>query len=89
MQLKKKLNNLNRLYIIFFYSILFINVIFTTSLCANSFKISNLEISEPFELSFNKEKVIDKGFKIAFLELASMITTSGDKKKLKTHLCQQ
>ena len=59
MQLKKKLNNLNRLYIIFFYSILFINVIFTTSLNANSFKITNLLISKPFELNFNKEKVID------------------------------
>jgi len=37
---------------------------------------------EPFDLNFNKEKVIDKGFKIAFLELVSMITTSGDKKKI-------
>ena len=82
MQIKKKLNNLNKLYIIFFYFVLFINVIFITSLNANSFKITNLEILEPFELNFNKEKVIDKGFKIAFLELASMITTSGDKKKI-------
>ena len=82
MQIKKKLNNLNKLYIIFFYFVLFINVIFITSLNANSFKITNLEISEPFDLNFNKEKVIDKGFKIAFLELASMITTSGDKKKI-------
>jgi len=82
MQFKKKLNNLNKIYIIFFYIVLFINVIFTTSLKANSFKITNLEISEPFELNFNKEKVIDKGFKIAFLELTSMITTSGDKKKI-------
>ena len=83
MQIKKKLNNLNKLYIIFFYFVLFINVIFITSLNANSFKITNLEILEPFELNFNKEKVIDKGFKTAFLELASMITTSGDKKKIK------
>ncbi len=82
MQLKKKIKNLNKLYIIFFYSVLFINVIFPTSLSANSFKITNLEISEPFELNFNKEKVIDKGFKVAFLELVSMITTSGDKKKI-------
>jgi hypothetical protein len=82
MQIKKKLNNLNKLYIIFFYFVLFINVILITSLNASSFKITNLEISEPFELNFNKEKVIDKGFKIAFLELASMITTSGDKKKI-------
>ena len=83
MQIKKKISKLNKLYIIFFYSVLFINVIFSTSLNANTFKITNLEISEPFELNFNKEKVINKGFKIAFLELASMITTSGDKKKIK------
>ena len=82
MQIKKKLNNLNKLYIIFFSSALFINIIFSTSSNASLFKISNLEISEPFELNFNKEKVIDKGFKIAFFELASMITTSGDKKKI-------
>ena len=49
---------------------------------ASTFKISNLEISEPFDLNFNKEKVIDKGFKEAFLELTSMITTSGDNKKI-------
>ena len=82
MQIKKKISKLNKLYIIFFYSVLFINVIFSTSLNANSFKITNLLISKPFELNFNKEKVIDKGFKVAFLELASMITTSGDKKKI-------
>ena len=82
MQIKKKINNLNKLYIIFFYFVLFINVVFITSLKANSFKITNLEILEPFKLNFNKEKIMDKGFKIAFLELASMITTSGDKKKI-------
>ena len=37
---------------------------------------------EPFELNFNKEKVIEKGFIEAFHELTSMITTSGDKKKI-------
>ena len=82
MQFKKKLNNLNKIYIIFFYFVLFINIFFTSSLKANSFKIANLEISEPFKLNFNKEKVMGKGFKLAFLELASMITTSGDKKKI-------
>ena len=82
MQNKKKLNNLNRMYIIFFSFVLFINIIFSTSLNANTFKITDLEISEPFELNFNKEKVIDKGFKLAFQELISMITTTGDKKKI-------
>ena len=82
MQIKKKLNNSNKLYIIFFSFVLFINTIFSTSLNASLFKISDLEISEPFELNFNKEKVIEKGFIEAFHELTSMITTSGDKKKI-------
>ena len=62
--------------------ITFINIVSTTPSKANYFKITDLEISEPFELNFNKEKVIDKGFEKAFFELASMITTSGDKKKI-------
>jgi hypothetical protein len=83
MQIKKKINNLNRLYIIFFSSVLFINIVLCTTLNANSFKITDLEISEPFVLNFNKEEVIDKGFKKAFSELVSTITTSDDKKKIK------
>jgi len=82
MQIKKKLNSSNKLYIIFFSFVLFIIIIFSTSSNANLFKISDLEISEPFELNFNKEKVIEKGFIEAFHELTSMITTSGDKKKI-------
>jgi hypothetical protein len=82
MQFKKKNNNLDKLYIIFFSSLLFINIIFSTSLNADSFKITDLEISESFELNFNKEKVINKGFNKAFLELISMITTSGNKIKI-------
>ena len=40
MQIKKKLNNSNKLYIIFFSFVLFIIIIFSTSLNASSFKIS-------------------------------------------------
>ena len=84
MQIKKKSNKLNKLYIIFFPLVLFIIIFFsTTSLNAKSFKVTNLEISEEFGLNFNKENVVDKGFKKAFDELISMITTSGDKEKIK------
>ena len=82
MQIKKKNNKSINLYIFFFIFVLFINIVSTTSSKANYFKITDLEISEPFELNFNKEKVIDKGFEKAFFELASMIATSGDKKKI-------
>ena len=82
MEFNKKLNKPIKLYIFFFSFVLFINIIFLTPLNASLFKISDLEISEPFELNFNKEKVIEKGFIEAFHELISMITTSGDKKKI-------
>jgi len=82
MQFYKKINKLNNLYIIFFSTLLFINIFFTNNLNANSFKITALEVSEPFELNFNKEKVINKGFRQAFSELISTIVTSDDKKKI-------
>ena len=83
MQFKKKLSNLNKLYIYFFSFVLFINIISISTSSASSFKIKDLEISEPFDVNFNKEKVINKGFKEAFMELISMITTSSDKEKIK------
>ena len=33
---------------------------------AKSFDIENIEISKPFEINFDKNKVIDEGFKKAF-----------------------
>jgi len=45
--------------------------------------VSDIEISSPFELNFKKSNVIDEGFQISFLNLISMITTSGDKNKIK------
>ena len=83
MQFKIKLINLNRLYIFFFYIVLFINIISASQANVSSFKIKNLEISEPFNANFNKEKVINRGFKEAFIELISMITTTSDQKKIK------
>ena len=83
MQFKKKINKLNELYIFFFYFILFINIILISPTFAVSFKIKNLEISEPFDVNFNKEKVINRGFSEAFIELISMITTSADQEKIK------
>ena len=48
------------------------------------FKISDIEISEPFDTNFNKEKVINKGFSAAFKELTSSIITTKDKPKIKS-----
>ncbi|MDA7781245.1 hypothetical protein N8938_04380 [Candidatus Pelagibacter sp.] len=45
--------------------------------------MSDIQIYSPFELNFEKNNVIDKGFQTSFSDLISMITTSGDRKKIK------
>jgi hypothetical protein len=83
MQIFNKLLRFKKVYI-FFYSLFLFIIIFSTSyLHANSFKISNIEISSPFELKFEKNTVIDDVFKKSFLNLLTMITTSGDRNKIK------
>ena len=83
MQIINKILRLQKLYIFFISFVLFIIIFFTTFLHANTFKISDVEISSPFELNFNKNKVIDRGFQVSFLNLLTMITTSGDRNKIK------
>ena len=83
MQIKNKLTRLKKLYIYFISYVLFIIFFFTTFLYANTFKVSDIEISEPFKLKFNKNNVINNGFKAAFYNLTSMITTSEDKNKIR------
>ena len=83
MQIKNKLIRTKKVYIYFISYVLFIIIISTTFLHANSFKVSDIEISEAFELNFNKNKVIDGGFRNAFYNLISMITTTDDKNKIK------
>ena len=83
MQIINKFLKLQKLYIFFISFVLFIIIFFTTFLHANTFKISDVEISSPFELNFNKNKVIDRGFQVSFLNLLTMITTSGDRNKIK------
>jgi hypothetical protein len=83
MQIKKKLNIFDNVYIIFLLTVLIINIILTSPVNAISFKITDLEVAEPFELNFNKNKVINEGFKKAFIELVSILTISEDKNKIK------
>ncbi len=79
--------HLKILYIFFASLSLAIFFFSTTKVEAKAFDIKNIEISEPFEMSFNKKKVIDKGFKKAFSELFLLITNSTDQKKIdKTRL---
>ena len=83
MQFLKKINKLREVYIFFFSQVLFIIIFSTTFLNANTFKVSDVDISGPFELNFNKSKVIDEGFRVSFVNLISMITTSGDTNRIK------
>jgi len=83
MQIINKLLSLRKVYIFFISFVLFIIFFFTTYLNANTFRVPDIEISSPFELNFKKSRVIDIGFKSSFSNLISMITTSGDKNKIK------
>ena len=83
MQIINKLLKLKKVYIFFISIVLFIIIFSTTYLNANAFRVTDIEISSPFELDFKKSRVIDKGFQISFSSLLSMIATSGDKNKIK------
>ena len=83
MQNINKFLKIQKLYIFFISLVLFIIIFFTSFLYANTFKVSDIKISSPFELNFNKNRVIDDGFRVSFFNLISMITTSGDKDKIK------
>ena len=82
MYLKKLIFSLKKTYIFFFITLLFLN--FTTmDVKPSIFKVDDIEISEPFELKFNKYSVIDKAFVEAFDQLSKMIVLSDQEKKLK------
>ena len=83
MQIINKIFRLQKVYIFFISFVIFIIIFSSTYLYANTFKVSDIEISSPFELNFKKNRVIDDGFQISFSNLLSMITTSGDKNKIK------
>ena len=83
MQIINKLLKLEKVYIFFISFVLFIIIFSTTFLSANNFKVSDIEISSAFELNFKKSTVLDEGFQISFSNLLYMITTSGDKDKIK------
>ncbi len=71
-----------KLYISFFILTLTIFLFSTTNLRAKSFEINDIEISEPFENDFNKNKVLDNGFKKAFFDLIRKLIKSKDVKRV-------
>ena len=63
-------------------STLFLALLSSTSTEGKIFKIEDIEISEKFDVNFNKEKAINNAFVIAFKELTSSVITTKDEKKI-------
>ena len=70
------------LYIFFLFVTLIIFFFSTVKVKGKAFEIDNIEISKPFEISFDKNKVINDGFRKAFDELISLIVNSSDFEKI-------
>ncbi len=70
------------LYIFFIILALTIFFFSTTKVKAKAFQINNIEISRAFDENFNKNKVIDSGFRKGFLELINSLIKSSDIKKI-------
>jgi len=82
MRFNIKLFNCKRLYIHFCFLAL-LNIFFSTeNIQAKTFSINDIEISTPFEINFNKNKIIDEGFTQAFNRLVLSILQTKDQKKL-------
>ena len=73
--------SLKKAYIIFFSTVLFFNFS-STELKSSIFSVNDIEITEPFELNFKKEKVVDKAFIEAFKRLMKMTVISSEEIKL-------
>jgi len=82
MRILNKIIHLKVLYIYFVFLSLNIFFFSTVKLEAKSFDIENIDISRPFKIDFNKNEVIDEGFKKAFFELLQSIVNSSDLKKI-------
>ena len=69
-----------------FFIILALNIFFfsTTNVRAKAFLIEEIEISEPFRNNFDKNSLINRGFKTAFYELINLLVKSSDYKKINT-----
>ena len=82
-----KSNTINFHYKILYIFFLFLSLnifFFSTDNCeAKAFDIDNVNISQPFEINFDKNKVIDDGFKKAYKNLIKLILSSSDQRKIK------
>ena len=82
METNNKIVHSKFLYIFFIFLSLNIFFFSTAKTDAKAFDINNIEISRPFEMKFNKNEVINEGFREAFYKLISLILNSSDQKKI-------
>ena len=82
MKIISKINHSKFLYIFFIFLSLNIFFFSTVKTEAKSFEINNIDITRPFEINFNKNEVIDEGFKKAYDLLLSSIVNSTDRIKI-------
>ena len=79
--IKNKIN----IYLYFFF-LLFILVFIkfsTTIVFADNYTVKNIKIKEQYDINFNKDEVINKGFKKGFKTLIFRIVESKDKNLFK------
>ena len=82
MRFNIKIFNYKRLYI-YFCLLALLNIFFSTeNIQAKTFKIKDIEISTPFEIKFDKNKIIEEGFSQAFDRLILSIVQTKDQNKL-------
>ena len=72
------------LYIFLFFIALNLFFFSTVNVSAKSFQVDEIEISEPFKEKFDKNSVIDKGFRNAFFKLINLLVKSNDFNKVKS-----
>ena len=78
-----KKNISNCLYIFFIFLTFNFIEFSTKEVLAKTFVVSKIEVEEKYNLSFNKLKVMDRGFKKAFQDISQMILERKDLDKIK------
>ena len=82
MFLYKNYTFLKKTYIIFLIILLFL-IFQQPTYGSSTFKVSDIEITEPFNNNFKKKIVIDKAFILAFKKLINMTVSSNEMIKIK------
>ena len=78
-----KYKNINSLYFFFLLLILIFIKFSTVNVFADNYTVKNINIREQYDINFNKDEVINKGFEKAFKTLIFRIVENKDKSLFK------